>query len=104
MQTQINCLCLRYWPNTDIGAVFQEEFYYKDEDGNKIEEKSDLKDLGIQMSADLTFTKQIDKVTTSCRTLCGWVMRTFRTRNPKVMVTIWNSLLQSKLDDCLMIR
>merc|ERR1719319_802946 len=52
------------------------------------------------MSADLTFTKQIDKVTTSCRKLCGWVMRTFRTRNPKVMVTIWKSLLQSKLDYC----
>ena len=92
--------CLRYWPNKDIGAVFQAEFFYKDEDGNRIEEKSDLKDLGIQMSADLTFSKQINKVTTSCRKLSGWVMRTFRTRSVRVMVTIWKSLLQSNLDYC----
>ena len=90
--------CLRYCPNKDIGDVFKAEFPYKDEDGNEIEEKGDLKDLGIQMSSDLTFSKQIDKVTTSCRKLSGWVMRTFKTRNVTVMVTIWKSLLQSRLD------
>ena len=92
--------CVRYWPNQDIGTVFCSEFPYKDEDGNIIEEKTELKDLGIQMSSDLTFGKHISKITTSCRKLAGWVMRTFKTRSATVLVTIWKSLLQSRLDYC----
>ena len=92
--------CLRYWPDKDIGDVFKAEFPYKNEEGVLIEEKETLKDLGIQMSADLTFSKHIDKVVTSCRKLTGWILRTFRTRNVKVMITLWKSLLQSRLDYC----
>ena len=51
--------CLRYWPDPDIGAVFTAEFPYLDEDGKLIQEKTTLKDLGIQMSSDLTFSKHI---------------------------------------------
>ena len=92
--------CLRYWPDPDIGAVFTAEFPYMDEDGKVIQEKTTLKDLGVQMSSDLTFSKHIDKVVSSCVKLVGWVTRTFRSRSVTVMVTIWKSLLQSRLDYC----
>ena len=92
--------CLRYWPDKDIGDVFRAEFPYKNEEGIEIEEKETLKDLGIQMSADLTFSKHIDKTVTSCRKLTGWILRTFRTRNAKVMLTLWKSMIQSRLDYC----
>ena len=92
--------CLRYWPDPDIGAVFTAEFPYLDEDGKLIQEKTTLKDLGIQMSSDLTFSKHIDKVTTSCIKLVGWVTRTFKSRSVTVMSTIWKSLVQSRLDYC----
>ena len=92
--------CLRYWPDKDIGDVFRKEFPYTNGDGVDIEEKEFLKDLGVQMSADLTFSQHIDKLVTSCRKLSGWIMRTFRSRHPTVMITIWKSMLQSRLDYC----
>ena len=92
--------CIRYWPDNDLGAVFKEEFKYKNEEDKIIEEKSHIKDLGIMLSDNLTFSHHIDKMTTACRKLSGWVMRTFRTRSKAVMMTIWKSLLQSRLDYC----
>jgi len=92
--------CIRYWPDSDIGAVFKEEFKYRSEGGKEIEEKSDIKDLGILLSSDLSFSKHIEKVTASCRKLTGWFLRTFRSRSEHVMVQIWKSLVQSRLDYC----
>ena len=91
---------IRYWPDKDLGAVFKEEFKYKNEDGNIIEEKDDIKDLGILLSNDLTFTKHINKVTLACSKMVGWTMRTFKTRSAHIMLTIFKSIIQSRLDYC----
>ena len=91
---------LRYWPDTDIRDVFRAEFPYIDVEGKIIKERENLRDLGVELSQDLTFSKHIDNITTSCRKLAGWAMRTFRTRSRLVMLTIWKSLLQSRLDYC----
>ena len=69
--------CIRYWPNEDLGAVFRQEFIYQNEEGETIEEKEHIKDLGVQLSNDLTFSKHIDKVVLTCGKLVGWAMRTF---------------------------
>lgn len=92
--------CLRYWPNEDIGNVFKAEFIYTDPKGEKIVEKDSLRDLGVEMSSNLSFSIHINKITTSCRKLTGWALRTFRSRNKVVMLTIWKSLIQSILDYC----
>ena len=92
--------CIRYWPNEDLGAVFRQEFIYQNEEGETIEEKEHIKDLGVQLSNDLTFSKHIDKVVLTCGKLVGWAMRTFRTRSKSTMMVIWNSMIQSRLDYC----
>ena len=92
--------CIRYWPDEDLGAVFKEEFKYTNEEGKTIEEKEDIKDLGILLSNDLSFGKHIDKVESSCTKIVGWALRTFRTRSTNTMLVIWNSLIQSRLDYC----
>ena len=43
--------CLRFWP----GKTSKPDFSYKSPDGTLIEEKEDLRDLGVQKSSDLTF-------------------------------------------------
>ena len=80
--------------------MFKEEFKYKNEEDKIIEEKSHIKDLWILLSDDLSFNKDIDKMTSACRKMSGWVMRTFRTRSKGVMLVIWKSLIQSRLDYC----
>ena len=85
--------CLRYWPRTQ-----KPDFSYKCPDGTVIEEKEHLRDLGVEMSSDLTFTIHIANVVTAANKLVGWALRTFRRRSKVVMLTIWKSIIQSKLD------
>ena len=87
--------CLRYWPGTAIP-----EHFYLSPDGTRIEDKLNLRDLGVQLSSDCTFSIHIDNVVTSVSKMVGWVLRTFRSRRKVVMMTCWSSLLQSRLDYC----
>ena len=41
---------IRYWSNQDLGSAFKAEFKYINESGKEIEEKEDIKDLGIQLA------------------------------------------------------
>ena len=52
------------------------------------------------MKIDLTFNIHIENVVAGANKLVGWALRTFRRRSRKLMLTIWKSLVQSKLDYC----
>ena len=87
--------CVRYWPGSNAP-----EKPYLSPSGTPIEEKSQLRDLGVQMSTDCNFSFHIDTVVTSATKLVGWVLRTFRSRSKLVMRTCWTSMIQSRLDYC----
>ena len=87
---------LRFWPGSEPKPAHT----YVDPDGNSIEEKSSLRDLGVQISSDLTFSIHIENVVAAATKMVGWVCRTFRRRSRKLMTTVWKSLIQSKLDYC----
>ena len=53
--------CIRFRANQNLVEESEEAFKYVNEEGKDIEEKDHLKDLGIQLSNDLTFSKHIDK-------------------------------------------
>ena len=73
-------------------------FSYKSPDGTIIEEKQHLRDLGVEMSCDLSFTVHIENTVAAATKLVGWALRTFRRRSKTVMLTIWKSIIHSKLD------
>ena len=73
---------------------------YLGPNGEVIEVKHSLKDLGVHLSSDLTFKLQVEKTVASASKLAGWGLRTFRRRSLSIMKTIWNSLVQPKLDYC----
>ena len=86
---------LRFWPNKEKPAT-----PYIDPEGNIIEEKEHLRDLGVELSSDLTFSRHIENIVSDASRLVGWIMRTFRRRSKGVMITLWKSLIQSRLDYC----
>ena len=88
--------CLRFWPNPALAP----EFDYVGPDGSNIEVKDNLKDLGVHISSDLSFTVHVEKVVSAASKLAGWGLRTFRKRGITTMKTIWKSLVQPKLDYC----
>jgi ribonuclease P/MRP protein subunit RPP40 len=86
---------LRFWPKAP-----KPDLPYKSPDGAVIEEKTHLRDLRVEFSSDLSFTLHIDNTIAAANKLEGWALRSFRRRSRTVMLTIWKSLIQSKLDYC----
>ena len=66
--------CLRCWP----GNTNKPDFTYKSPDGSLIEKKEDLRDLGVQISSDLTFSTHIQNNVSKSNLLIGWALRIFR--------------------------
>ena len=73
---------------------------YSDQSGENIVEKSHLRDLGVEVSSDLSFSIHIENVVSASSRMVGWVLRTFRRRSKTTMLTLWKSLIQSKIDYC----
>ena len=87
---------LRFWP----GKSARPDHLYSDQGGLPIQEKQHLRDLGVQVSSDLTFNHHIENIVLSSTRMVGWVMRTFRRRSKATMLTLWKTLVQSKIDYC----
>ena len=88
--------CLRYGGNTELKATTK----YTTMNGDNITVMDHAKDLGVTMSSSGTFRQHISNVTNTAYQLSGWVLRTFRTRHRIPMLTLWKSLILSKLDYC----
>ena len=73
---------------------------YMAPDGSPIEEKDCLRDLGVKVSTDLSFTAQIDITVEAGTRMAGWALRTFRRRGKQLMLTVLRSLVQPRLDYC----
>lgn len=69
-------------------------------DGTKIDQDDKVRDLGVIMSSNLKFKDHIKFISTRCRQLSGWILRTFKTREQLPLLTLWKSLVLSRLDYC----
>ena len=87
---------VRFWLDHDLAP----DILYMGPDGGPIEEKDSLRDLGVRVSSDLSFTLQIDLTVESGGRMAGWALRTFRGRGKQLMLTILRSLVQPRLDYC----
>lgn len=75
-------------------------YSYSSPDGSKIKNMDAEKDLGVFMSADLSFTDHLNHIHKKCKQLSGWVLRTFKTRDKLPMLTLWKTLILPKLEYC----
>ena len=68
--------------------------------GTIINNKKTVKDLGVLMSDDCSFTEHINKVSAKTKDMSSWILRTFTTRDRYVMLTLWKSLVLPHFDYC----
>ena len=87
---------MRYGPRNELHPPMQ----YTSNTGRTIQGKDCVKDLGVLMSSDGSFKKHVESAVTEAKKLCGWILRTFSTRQTLPMLTLWKSLVQCKLDYC----
>ena len=66
---------------------------YSTANGCAINQKDQVKDLGITMSNDCTFSEHIQEVIKSMRAKSAWITRTFSCRSKYAMLTLWKSLV-----------
>ena len=88
--------CLRYGPDENL----KQNTNYLSSSGNPIQYKDIVRDLGVNMSQDATFSEHIKNIVISANTKCGWILRTFRTRDQMPLITLWKSLVAPILDYC----
>ena len=73
---------------------------YLGPNGYAITRKSHTKDLGVMISEDATFNSHIENIQTKCRQLMGYVLRSFRTRDPTTLMTLWKAIVIPHIDYC----
>jgi hypothetical protein len=73
---------------------------YVDNNGDVIQKSEHVKDLGVYMSANGTFTYHINNTASKAKQMCGWILRTFSTRTCLAMITLYKSLVLPQLDYC----
>ena len=65
---------------------------------NIINPSSEVLDLGVYMSSNCTLNFHVSCVYKRCSNLSGWILRTFSTRETRTMMTLFKSLVLSRLD------
>ena len=73
---------------------------YLSSSNNPIEPSTSVRDLGVIMQNDCTFSYQVDTAIADAKKRAGWALRTFKSRDPLTMLTLWKSLVLPKLEYC----
>ena len=66
---------------------------YKSDDNSNIDDKEQVRDLGIMMSNTATVTLHIRNIVEKSRDKMGWVLRVFQSRQRSLMLTLLKSLV-----------
>ena len=69
-------------------------------DGTVIEPSNTVKDLGVLLSNDCSWSPHIRQMLVSARKVAAWVLSIFRTRSPLLMITLYKTMVRSKLEYC----
>ena len=60
----------------------------------------ELRDLGVTVNEDLSWSSHIHEIVSKAKSVAAWVLSVFRTRDRNVMLTLYKSLVRSHLEYC----
>ena len=73
---------------------------YSSPDGSEIERVPSLRDLGVTMTNNAKFDEQVKNVVKKARKMLGWLLRTFKTRDPAPMLTLYRAVVLPHAEYC----
>ena len=85
---------LRFGPDSTLKLTTS----YTSPSGSIIDTKEHVRDLGVMMSDDGSFSEQVRHVCLSAKIMCAWILRTFTDRTKDLMLTTWKMLILPILD------
>ena len=79
---------------------YSENLQYKTLKGHVITLTDTARDLGIRVSSDRSWSLHIEQTAQSARKMESWVLSAFCDRTPTVMLTLYKSMVRSRLEYC----
>ncbi|KAL5255606.1 hypothetical protein ACHWQZ_G010992 [Mnemiopsis leidyi] len=73
---------------------------YTTPNGTTIDRSPLVRDLGVNMSEDLSWTPHINIMVDKARQISSWVLGVFRDRSKPVMLQLYKSLIRSRVEYC----
>ena len=77
-----------------------ENYEYNLTTGETIEPVKTVRDLGVLLSNDCSWTPHIQRMLEGARTMAAWVLSVFSNRSPFLMLTLFKTMVRSKLEYC----
>ena len=73
---------------------------YEVSNGNMLYPTQMVKDLGVTVSAELSWTPHVNMIAERAGKVASWVLSAFKTRDKATMMTLYKSLVRSHLEYC----
>ena len=73
---------------------------YLSSSGTVIDQKDSVRDLGVMMNVDASFKQHINHVVDTATDKISMILRTFKSRDPDLMITLWKSVVIPTLEYC----
>lgn len=73
---------------------------YITQNGQEIEAKPMVRDLGIHIRPDVSWTPHISIICDKARQMSAWVLSVFSDRSTTTMLTLYNAMIRSRLEYC----
>ena len=77
-----------------------EYFEYTTPNGTNIERSDIIKDLGIRITPNISWSPQINMMADTARRLISWILSVFHDRSEETMMCLYKSLVRSRLEYC----
>ena len=73
---------------------------YRTPQGHTISPQDTVRDLGVYVSSSRSWGPHIEKTAQGAKKMAAWTLSAFRDRSPTVMLTLYKSIVRSKLEYC----
>lgn len=71
---------------------------YKIDENTNVEKSTEVKDLGVFMSENLSFDKHIMKMTNDAKKHSSWILRLVKSREPEVVLLLFKTYVRPRLE------
>ena len=102
-ESKFDLLCYGYRPAAKLFRSFpftQSLYEYETPSGTLINSTKCVRDLDVHMSSDYTWSAHISTIAEEGRKMLSWVLGIFQDRTRLTMLTLYKSMVRSKLEYC----
>ena len=71
---------------------------YNIDEITKVDKNTEVKDLGVTMSEDLSYEKHVTNITNDAKRQAGWILRLIRSREAEIMLMLYKTYIRCKLE------